>query len=60
MGGWVWEGGGLTNDRDSPVRTLALTVFRSGLQIRQRDSTEQSRMNIDELYSYLSKEIEGF
>jgi len=35
-------------------------VIRSGLQIRQRDSTEQSRMNIDELYSYLSKEIDGF
>ena len=29
-------------------------------QIRQRDSTEQSRMNIDQLYSYLSKQIDGF
>jgi len=28
--------------------------------VRQRDSTEQARMNIDELYTYLAKEIEGF
>ena len=29
-------------------------------QVRDRDSTEQTRMTVEELYAFLSKEIDGF
>lgn len=36
------------------------TLENGTVTVRDRDSTEQQRLTIDELYAYLSKEIDGF
>jgi len=65
----AWDAGGAIGRRyrrmDEAGTPFCVTIDFDTLDddsvtVRERDSTEQKRMKIDELYGYLGKEIDGF